>query len=106
MKGPAECGEDWFVLPNMAPRDGIHLKFGRGGDLRWVQPHRGGQLHGIVLRIAPDGLLEPRECGRYDRGRLVEKWQDSMLPEGYVSQALMETAWPMKKALRLDLSPA
>merc|ERR1712013_207258 len=100
---PPEVGDDWFSLPNMEPGDGFHIKYGRSGDLRWIMPCRDGQVHGIQLRFEPSGDLRYSECGLFERGRCIERWQNSMLPEGYMALALIEIAIPVKKALKIGL---
>lgn len=104
-QGPPELGDDYFSKPNMRPGDGIHLKYSRGGDLRWIQKIHKGTLEGLALRFEPEGFLKYEECGVYQRGRLVEKWQNCLLPEGYLSYVLTDLVVPIKKALGIDLSP-
>merc|ERR1719281_1629622 len=89
----------------MRPGDGLHLRYGKGGDLRWIQRYVNGEPDGLALRLEPEGFLKYEECGVYRRGRLVEKWQNCLLPEGYLCSVLTSLAVPVKKALGIALSP-
>jgi len=104
MPGVPEVGEDWFRLPNMEPGDGFHVMYGRSGDLRWISFRKSGELHGSRLRFDTSGTLVAGECAVFQHGELVEKWQDSLLPKGFIEQALMQVAIPVKKALGIGLS--
>merc|ERR1719271_1692536 len=103
MPGVPEVGEDWFELRNMEPGDGFHVMYGRSGDLRWISFRQGGELHGCRLRFETSGELMMSECALFDHGVLVEKWQDSLLPQGYIERALEQVAIPVKKALGIGL---
>lgn len=105
VKGPPELGEAFFEQPNMRPGDGLHFRYGRGGDLRWIFRYEGGTLEGLTLRFEPEGFLKYEACGLYSKGKLVERWQNSMMPAGYLGYALSEVAVPVKKALDIALSP-
>mmetsp|Transcript_65554 Transcript_65554/g.211450 ORF Transcript_65554/g.211450 Transcript_65554/m.211450 type:complete len:454 (+) Transcript_65554:70-1431(+) len=105
VRGPPELGDDFFSLPNMRPGDGYHLKYGRGGDLRWIFQYKDGALDGLALRFEQEGFLKYESCGLYRRGRLVEKWQNCLLPDGYLGLVLAEVAVPVKKSLGIGLSP-
>merc|ERR1712137_331707 len=105
-QAPPECGDDWYVKPHMAPGDGMHISYGYGGHLRWMEPHYMGQLHGVVLRFEADGCLRSADCGVFHSGGLVEKWQDCLLPKGYIRRILTEVVVPIKKSLGVALSPA
>merc|ERR1712080_229072 len=98
-QGVPEAGEDWFNLPNMEPGDGFHVMYGRSGDLRWISYREHGELHGSRLRFDTSGALMTSECAMFEHGEMVERWQDSLLPKGYIEQVLIEVAIPMKKAL-------
>ena len=103
--GPAELGSEYFVRPNMRPADGYHVKYGRGGDLRWIMQCKNGALNGLGLRFEPEGILRPQESGIYRDGAVAERWQDSLLPEGFIGHVLCELVLPVKKALGIGLSP-
>jgi len=103
--GPKELGDEYFERPNMRPCNGLHAKYSKGGDLRWLCRYNDGQLDGLTLRFEPEGFLRYSECGVYRRGQLVEKWQNCLLPDGYLSLALADLVLPVKKALGLGLSP-
>ena len=98
VQGPPELGDAYFCAPNFVPADGLRAKYGREGDLRWICRYRGGELDGLALRFEPEGLLRREDCGLYRGGRLVEKWQDCLLPEGYIGHVLSEAVIPVKKA--------
>jgi len=105
MRGPAELGEDFFIQPNMRPADGLHFRYGREGDLRWIFRYEGGALEGLALRFEAEGFLRYESCGLYRQGKLVERWQNCLLPDGYLGYALAEVAVPVKKALGIALCP-
>ncbi|CAE6937455.1 unnamed protein product [Symbiodinium natans] len=103
--GPPELGAEYFVRPNMRPADGYHVKYGRAGDLRWIITCKDGALNGPQLRFAPEGVLRPQDSGLYKDGTMVERWQESLLPEGFIAHVLSDLVLPMKKALGIGLSP-
>merc|ERR1719362_1693402 len=70
-QGPPELGDDYFEKPNMPPADGIHVKYGLGGDLKWILKVQGGKLDGLVLRFEPEGFLKSEDSGIFCKGRKV-----------------------------------
>ena len=102
---PPELGKEYFVRPNMRPADGYHVKYGRDGDLRWIISCKDGALDGPVLRFAPEGVLRPQDSGIFREGSLAERWQESLLPDGFLRQVLTDLVLPVKKALGIGLSP-
>ncbi|OLP83957.1 hypothetical protein AK812_SmicGene35207 [Symbiodinium microadriaticum] len=103
--GPPELGSEYFTRPNMRPADGYHVKYGRGGDLRWIITCKDGSLNGLQLRFTPEGVLRPQDSGVFQDGKLVERFQESLLPDGFICHVLSELVLPVKKALGLGLSP-
>ena len=103
--GPPELGSEYFTRPNMRPADGYHVKYGRGGDLRWIITCKDGGLNGLQLRFTPEGVLRPQDSSVFKDGKLVERFQESLLPDDFICQVLSELVLPVKKALGIGLSP-
>ena len=103
--GPPELGSEYFTRPSMRPADGYHVKYGRGGDLRWIITCKDGSLNGLQLRFTPEGVLRPQDSGVFQDGKLVERFQESLLPDGFICHVLSELVLPVKKALGIGLSP-
>ncbi|CAK9063608.1 unnamed protein product [Durusdinium trenchii] len=105
VQAPPELGEEFFQRPNFSVADGVHVRYGLEGDLRWIVNVRQGALNGLCLRFEPEGLLRPQDSGIFKEGVLTERWQESLLPDGFIGYVLSEIVLPMKKALQLALSP-
>ncbi|CAJ1392985.1 unnamed protein product [Effrenium voratum] len=104
-QAPPELGEAYWAKPRFVPSDGIHVRYGLGGDLRWVSCVEQGALHGLSLRFEPEGFVRPGDSGRFAKGKPVERFQESLLPEGFLGHVLGEVVLPVKLALGIDLAP-
>lgn len=43
-EAPPELGEEFFQRPNFSVADGVHVRYGLEGDLRWIVNVRQGAL--------------------------------------------------------------
>ncbi|CAK9054532.1 DUF1995 domain-containing protein [Durusdinium trenchii] len=106
VQAPPELGEEFFQRPNFSVADGVHVRYGLEGDLRWIVNVRQGALNGLCLRFEPEGLLRPQDSGIFKEGVLTERWQESLLPDAWpLQRPVYSCVLPMKKALQLALSP-
>eukprot|EP00913_Durusdinium_trenchii_P024847 g23322.t1 len=56
VQAPPELGEEFFQRPNFSVADGVHVRYGLEGDLRWIVNVRQGALNGLCLRFEPEGF--------------------------------------------------
>eukprot|EP00435_Cladocopium_sp_Y103_P052429 s50_g16.t1 len=104
-QAPPELGAEYFQRPNFRVGDGVHARYGLEGDLRWIVSCQGGALNGLCLRFEPEGFVRPQDSGIFKEGKLIERYQESLLPDDFLSRVLGEMVVPMKKALKIGLSP-
>eukprot|EP00434_Breviolum_minutum_P005592 symbB.v1.2.004931.t1/scaffold285.1/size239547/5 len=105
VQAPIELGDAYFEQCHFGVLDGVHVKYGLEGDLRWIVSIEGGAMNGLCLRLEPEGFVRPQDSGIFQQGKLIERFQESLLPDGFLGHVLGNVVLPMKKALKIGLSP-